>query len=136
MADLLAAARRTADGGLLLAEAEAASVLDLEDLLTTRWENAAAIAAYADRFRGPASIPPVVVPAGFTAQLRPCHCLRRRTGPGCLSRHFAWPTRLRLRGGSLADAPVPLTRTHVHTIASGSGSVLAVMGLSVPAVLD
>ena len=71
MADLMAAARRTADGGLLLAEAEAASVLDLEDLLTTRWENAAAIAAYAERFRGPASIPPVVVPAGFTAQLRP-----------------------------------------------------------------
>ena len=71
MADLMAAARRTADGGLLLAEAEAASVLDLEDLLTTRWENAAAIAAYADRFRGPATIPPVVVPAGFIARLRP-----------------------------------------------------------------
>ena len=71
MADLIAAARRTADGGLLLPDAEAASVLDLEDLLTTRWENAAAIAAYAKRFRGAAEIPPVVVPAGFVATLRP-----------------------------------------------------------------
>ena len=71
MTDLLEAARRTADGGLLLADAEAATVLDLEDLLTTRWENAAAIQAYAQRFRGQAEILPVTVPAGFTATLRP-----------------------------------------------------------------
>ena len=71
MTDLIEAARRTADGGLLLADAEAASVLDLEDLLTTRWENAAAIQAYAQRFRGQAEILPVTVPAGFTATLRP-----------------------------------------------------------------
>ena len=71
MADLLDAARRTADGGLLLADAEAPSVLDLEDLLTTRWENAAAIEAYAERFRGEAEILPVSVPASFTATLRP-----------------------------------------------------------------
>jgi superfamily II DNA or RNA helicase len=71
MTDLIDAARRTADGGLLLADAEAASVLDLEDLLTTRWENAAAIEAYAERFRGQAAILPVTVPASFTATLRP-----------------------------------------------------------------
>ena len=71
MSDLLEAARRTADGILLLPEAEAAGVLDLEDLLTTRWENAAAIEAYAERFRGEAAIQPVVVPASFTATLRP-----------------------------------------------------------------
>jgi len=71
MTDLIEAARRTADGGLLLPDAEAASVLDLEDLLTTRWENAAAIQAYAQRFRGQAEILPVTVPAGFTATLRP-----------------------------------------------------------------
>ena len=71
MADLLDAARRTADGGLVLPDGEAASVLDLEDLLTTRWENAAAIEAYAQRFRGAAEIAPVVVPASFTATLRP-----------------------------------------------------------------
>ena len=71
MTDLIDAARRTVDGRLLLADAEAASVLDLEDLLTTRWENAAAIEAYAQRFRGHAEILPVTVPASFTATLRP-----------------------------------------------------------------
>jgi len=71
MADLIDAARRTADGGLLLPDAEAASMLDLEDLLTTRWENAAAIEAYAQRFRGEAEILPVTVPSSFTAILRP-----------------------------------------------------------------
>jgi superfamily II DNA or RNA helicase len=71
MADLIEAARRTADGALLLPDAEAASVLDLEDLLTTRWENAAAIEDYAQRFRGGTDIPPVKVPATFTATLRP-----------------------------------------------------------------
>ena len=71
MTDLIEAARRTADGGLVLPQAEAASVLDLEDLLTTRYENAAAIQAYAERFRGVETIPPVVVPASFAATLRP-----------------------------------------------------------------
>ena len=71
MADLLDNARRTADGGLDLSDDEAPSVLDLEDLLTTRWENAAAIEAYAQRFRGEAEIPEVVVPKRFTATLRP-----------------------------------------------------------------
>ncbi|HTN10387.1 MAG TPA: DEAD/DEAH box helicase [Acetobacteraceae bacterium] len=71
MGDLMEAARRTVDGTLLLPDAEAASVLDLEDLLTTSWDDAGAIAAYAERFRGAAEIPPVVVPDTFHAVLRP-----------------------------------------------------------------
>ena len=71
MSDLLEAAQRTADGGLVLPEAEADSVLDLEDLLTTRWDSADAIAAYCARLRDQPAIPPVVVPAAFTAVLRP-----------------------------------------------------------------
>jgi superfamily II DNA or RNA helicase len=71
MSDLLEAAQRTADGGLVLPDTEADSVLDLEDLLTTRWDNAEAIASYSARFRDQPDIPPVVVPASFTAVLRP-----------------------------------------------------------------
>jgi len=71
MSDLLEAAQHTANGGLVLPETEADSVLDLEDLLTTRWDNAEAIAAYSARFREQPEIPPVVVPAAFTAALRP-----------------------------------------------------------------
>ena len=71
MADLIDAARRAADGRLMLPDTAAASVLDLEDLLVTRWENAAAIAAYAERFRGAAAILPATVPASFAATLRP-----------------------------------------------------------------
>jgi superfamily II DNA or RNA helicase len=71
MSDLLEAAQHTANGGLVLPETEADTVLDLEDLLTTRWDNAEAIAAYSARFREQPEIPPVVVPASFTAALRP-----------------------------------------------------------------
>lgn len=71
MADLIEAAQRTPDGGMILKQGEAATVLDLEDLLPTRWDNAGAISAYAERFRSVADIPPVVVPASFTAVLRP-----------------------------------------------------------------
>ena len=70
MADLVDAARRTADT-LVLPQGEAAGVLELEDLLPTRWENAGAIEAYAERFRRDADIPEVVVPASFKAVLRP-----------------------------------------------------------------
>ena len=71
MEDLLEAAQRTADGSLVLRESEAASVLDLEDLLTTSWENADAIAAYTQRFRGTAEILPAAIPPNFQATLRP-----------------------------------------------------------------
>ena len=71
MSDLIDAANRSNDGSLLLANAEVTSVLELEDLLTTRWENAAAINAYAQRYRSNAEIPAVVVPPSFSATLRP-----------------------------------------------------------------
>jgi SNF2 family DNA or RNA helicase len=51
--------------------AAASSVLDLEDLVTTRWQDGAAIAAHVARFRIGADIPDVPVPARFTASLRP-----------------------------------------------------------------
>ena len=71
MADLIEAAGRTGDGRLMLPEGEAASVLDLEDLLTTRWENAARStpmpsASAASRKSRRSRSPP-----SFTATLRP-----------------------------------------------------------------
>ena len=69
--DLIEAAGRLTEDVLILPEGEAAAVLELEDLLPTRWENAAAIEAYAERFRGEPEIAPVVVPPTFTATLRP-----------------------------------------------------------------
>lgn len=71
MGDLIEAAGRLADGPIVLPATEAPTVLELEDLLTTRWENAAAIEAYAERFRDGPEILPVVVPATFKGSLRP-----------------------------------------------------------------
>jgi len=71
MGDLIEAAQRTADGAIMLPDAEAPTVLDLEDLLATRWDNAAAIKTYVDRFRGQAEIAPVPLPAAFATALRP-----------------------------------------------------------------
>ncbi len=71
MSDLLDAAHRGVDDTLQLPSTEADTVLDLEELLTTRFENAAAIEAYADRFRESAEIEEVAIPKGFTAALRP-----------------------------------------------------------------
>ncbi|MCB8881416.1 ATP-dependent helicase [Acidisoma cellulosilytica] len=71
MGDLIEAARRSGESRLLLENGEAGGILDLEDLLITRWENASAIEAYAQNFRGGADIPAVTIPATFTATLRP-----------------------------------------------------------------
>ncbi len=71
MGDLIEAAQRTADGLLLLEGTEAPNVLELEDLLTTRWQNAAAIETYVARFRDTPEVEPVTLPASFTASLRP-----------------------------------------------------------------
>jgi superfamily II DNA or RNA helicase len=69
--ELIEAARRSTGDTLVLEAAEAPAVLDLEDLVTTRWQDGAAIAAHVARFRGVADIPEVAVPAGFTGTLRP-----------------------------------------------------------------
>ncbi|HET9148795.1 MAG TPA: DEAD/DEAH box helicase, partial [Acetobacteraceae bacterium] len=71
MGDLIESAGRVADGVMVLPQAEANTVLELEDLLTTRWENAAAIEKYVERFRNEPEILPVAVPDSFKADLRP-----------------------------------------------------------------
>jgi len=71
MGDLIESAGRMADGPLVLPAAEAATVLELEDVVSTRFESAATIKAYVGRFRDDAEIPPVVLPASFKGDLRP-----------------------------------------------------------------
>jgi superfamily II DNA or RNA helicase len=71
MGDLIEAAGRTAEKALVLPVGAAATVLELEDVLTTSWQNAAAIESYVDKFRGEPEILPVELPATFTAELRP-----------------------------------------------------------------
>jgi hypothetical protein len=71
MSDLIEAARQTPDGDLQFRATDAASVLDLEDLMPTNWDNAGAIEAYAARLRDAPEIPEVGIPASFKATLRP-----------------------------------------------------------------
>ncbi|MDD2705471.1 MAG: DEAD/DEAH box helicase, partial [Acidocella sp.] len=71
MGDLIEAAGRTAEKALVLPVGAAATVLELEDVLTTSWQNAADIEAYVERFRGEPEIIPVVVPDTFKGSLRP-----------------------------------------------------------------
>ena len=71
MDDLIAAAGRINGEALELDTGEAPTVLDLEELVTTRWQDGAAIAAHVARFRNVADIPDVPVPPSFTASLRP-----------------------------------------------------------------
>ena len=71
MDDLMEAACRINGEALELDSGEAPAVLDLEDLVTTRWQDGAAIAAHVARFRNVADIPDVPVPPSFTASLRP-----------------------------------------------------------------
>ena len=94
MSDLIDAAHRTVNDELVLSDGEAATVLDLEDLLTTRWDDSAAISAYAEQFRSPAELPQATIPATFKAELRPYQALG-----------VAWLQHLREAnlGGFLAD---------------------------------
>ena len=71
MGDLIEAAGRSAEKNLVLPVGAAATVLDLEDVLTTSWQNAADIEAYVERFRGEPEIIPVEVPDSFKGALRP-----------------------------------------------------------------
>ena len=69
MDDLIEAASRSTGETLELEAGEAPGVLDLEELVTTRWQDGAAIAAHVARFRCVAEIPAVTVPAGFSGEL-------------------------------------------------------------------
>ena len=71
MGDLIGNATRMDGGALELPPEEAATVVDLEDLLTARWQNAAAIEAYVARFRDTPEIVPTILPATFKGHLRP-----------------------------------------------------------------
>ncbi len=70
MGDLIEAAGRTVDKSLVLPVGAAVAVLELEDVLTSSWQNAAAIEAYVDRFRGEPDIQPVDLPDSFKGELR------------------------------------------------------------------
>jgi superfamily II DNA or RNA helicase len=70
MGDLIESAQRTSADQLVLPQGEVAAVVELEELLAARWDNAGALKAYADRFRGEPVIAPVTLPASFTASLR------------------------------------------------------------------
>ena len=69
--DLVEAAANRTDSALVLPDGEAAAVLDLEELLTTRWQAAADVAATVERFRELPAMADVPLPEGFTATLRP-----------------------------------------------------------------
>ena len=69
--DMIDASSRTTGDTMVLEATAAHTVLDLEDVLTTRWQDGAVIAANVARFRALAEIPEAPVPASFTASLRP-----------------------------------------------------------------
>jgi superfamily II DNA or RNA helicase len=70
MDDLIESASRTTGETMVLDAGAAPSVLDLEDLVTTRWQDGAVIAAHVARFRAAVDIPEAPVPASFRASLR------------------------------------------------------------------
>jgi superfamily II DNA or RNA helicase len=94
LADLIEAARESDGKVLVLPESEAPAVLDLEELLTTRWQNAADIQSYVGHFRDGAAIPAVSIPGSFATALRPYQ-----------QQGVAWLQHLREHGlsGLLAD---------------------------------
>ena len=71
MGDLIDAAGREPNDTLELPEAEAPTLIELEEVLTTRWQDAQAIEATIGRFRAAPEIVPVTVPASFRTALRP-----------------------------------------------------------------
>jgi superfamily II DNA or RNA helicase len=94
LGDFIEAARQREDGALVLPGSEAPDILDLEDLLTTRWQSASTIQAYVARFREASVIPTADVPDSFKAVLRPYQ-----------QQGVDWLQHLRLHGlaGILAD---------------------------------
>ncbi len=71
LGDLMEASTDQAGGTLILPQGEVAAVLELQDLLTTRWQDASEVAASLERFREAPVIESVPIPDGFTATLRP-----------------------------------------------------------------
>jgi SNF2 family DNA or RNA helicase len=71
MDDLLEATGRSSGETMVLDGAAAPSVLDLEELVTTRWQDGAMIIEQVARFRPVTDIPEAAVPAAFSGSLRP-----------------------------------------------------------------
>jgi superfamily II DNA or RNA helicase len=69
--DLMEAAANRTDSALILPSGEASTVLDLEELLETRWQDAADVVATVERFRELPEMAEVEQPPGFTLTLRP-----------------------------------------------------------------
>ena len=69
--DLMEAAANRTDSALLLPAGEAPAMLDLEELLTTRWQDASEVAATVERFRELPEMVEMPAPPGFTVSLRP-----------------------------------------------------------------
>ncbi len=70
MGDLIEAADSREDT-LVLPEAEAPTVIELEQVLLTRFQDAQRLEAYTARFRADSDIPEVKIPAAFKGELRP-----------------------------------------------------------------
>ncbi|HEX2942920.1 MAG TPA: SNF2-related protein, partial [Rhodopila sp.] len=68
--DLIETASRTTSDSLVMDAEAAPAVLDLEDLVTARWQDAATIAAHVERFRAVNELPEAPVPPSFKASLR------------------------------------------------------------------
>jgi SNF2 family DNA or RNA helicase len=69
MGDLIEAAGAREET-IVLPDAEAPTVIELEQLLLTRWQDAGRIEAYTQRFRGDPDIPEVLIPPEFKGELR------------------------------------------------------------------
>ena len=69
--DMIESASRTVGDTMVLDGSAAHNVLDLEDILATRWQDGADIATSIARFRAVAEIPVAPVPPSFKAELRP-----------------------------------------------------------------
>ena len=69
--DLMEAAANRTDSALVLPAGEAPAIMDLEELLTTRWQDAAEVAATVERFRDLPTMEELPPPPGFTLSLRP-----------------------------------------------------------------
>ena len=71
MDDLVEAAARSTGETMVVDGSAAPAVLDLEDLVTTRWQDGAMIIEQVARFRAMSDLPEATVPAAFTAVCAP-----------------------------------------------------------------
>jgi superfamily II DNA or RNA helicase len=69
MGDLIEAAE-TRQETIVLPQAEAPTVVELEQLLLLRWQDAGRIQTYAERFRAEPNIPEIAIPKEFHGELR------------------------------------------------------------------